>query len=428
MTGKLGSIVLQMMVYLSAIFPCLAFTYLLRGLDIFTIILAVIYTSCVSLGLSVTGLLLAAVSPPRQRQLATAVFFAMALFGAFCFDTMWTSSLVSFGGAMIDSSEFWQIQTAFLSIFLNYFAIVFLAARSQLMTVCQNRSSHLRIALLVAALTLVGWFAWLQLTFGGNFVFGLLGLSTLFWYVAGVFLTGESSFLSPRVKRGLPQSVLGRIFLTWFAPGPGTGYMFVIANMLAISILAGFPYHEIADLFRTIPTPTAGAAPTPGFTGTVVSLRNTRADVFETAIVATSYLVIYLGLGKLLLSMIARVSEVRLPTRALVHILLLMLGTGVPLVIQLSTPGLRNQGYTLLQITNPIWTISELCGKGLPFDMLTLRWVLPIAAVLVWLANLPDLAVELQQVRVPKPARVAEEDAELAAQAAGDSLRKSPWD
>jgi hypothetical protein len=428
LSGKLGSIVLQMLVYLSAIFPCLAFTYLLRGLDIFTIILAVVYTSCVSLGLSVTGLLLAALSPPRQRQLASAVFFAMALLGAFMLDAMWTGSLVTFGGAMVDSAEFWQVQVALLTFFLNYFAIVFLAARSQLMTVCQNRSSHLRIALVVAELSFLAWMAWLQLMVGGNVVFGLLGLTALFWYVAGVFLTGESGLLSPRVKRGLPQSVLGRVFLTWFAPGPGTGYMFVIANMLALSIVASLPYKEIAELFRGVPTGTAAAGSTAGFAGTAVALRLTRADVFETALVATSYLVIYLGIGKLLLSAIAKVSEVRLPTRVLVHLLLLMLGGGVPLIIQLSTPSLRNQGYTLLQITNPVWTVNEACGKGLPFDMPILQWVLPLAAALIWLANLPGLAAELRQVRIPKPERVVEEDAALAAQAAGDSLRKSPWD
>ena len=38
----------------------------------------------------------------------------------------------------------------------------------------------------------------------------------------------RTAALSPRVKRDLPQTLLGRIFLTWFAPGPGTGYMFAV--------------------------------------------------------------------------------------------------------------------------------------------------------------------------------------------------------
>jgi ABC-type Na+ efflux pump permease subunit len=41
--GKLAGAVLQMLVYLSAISPCLAFTYLLRGLDILTIATIIVY-------------------------------------------------------------------------------------------------------------------------------------------------------------------------------------------------------------------------------------------------------------------------------------------------------------------------------------------------------------------------------------------------
>ncbi len=36
-SGKLGSAVLQMLVYFSAVSPCLAFTYMLRGIDVLTI-------------------------------------------------------------------------------------------------------------------------------------------------------------------------------------------------------------------------------------------------------------------------------------------------------------------------------------------------------------------------------------------------------
>ena len=42
--GKLGSAVLQMMVYYSALAPCIAFTYLLRGIDIITIALYLFYS------------------------------------------------------------------------------------------------------------------------------------------------------------------------------------------------------------------------------------------------------------------------------------------------------------------------------------------------------------------------------------------------
>ena len=194
LSGKLCAIALQMIVYLSAIFPCLAFTYLLRGLDIFTILLVVAYTCGLSLALSVTGLLLGAIAPLRQRHIGLSVVLAVVLFGAFWADNLWTSQIVYFGGLTIETPNFWTIQFVLLTTFLNYFAIMFLAARSQLLTVSENRSTALRRALVVAQLSFVTWIAWAQMTWGGDeLVFVLIYFSAVGWFAAGMFLTGESA-------------------------------------------------------------------------------------------------------------------------------------------------------------------------------------------------------------------------------------------
>jgi hypothetical protein len=439
LSGKLCGIMLQMMIYLSAIFPCLAFTYLLRGIDIFTILLAVIYTCAMSLGLSVFGLMLATLSPPRQRQNANGVLLAIVLFFVF-FTNIWIvfGALVAGQGAMIDAPEFWQANLGLLILYANLFALVFLSARSQLTTVCQNRSTALRVALVVSQLSMLAWTAWAQLRWGGNFVFGFIFFSTFLWWFAGIFLIGEPPVLSARIKRELPQTLLGRILFSWFAPGPGTGYMFVIANMLAMSLMANFPFALLAGNFRVAgPTAvyTTNSAVTTGATvGTTTitptvtaTLRMTRTDVFETCVIATSYVIIYLGVGKWLMWTISRFGEVCLATRVLVNALLLMAGSCFPWIIQITNPATRNMGYTLLQITNPIWTIWECCGKGIPVVGSVLVLTLPAVALLCWLANLPALTAELKQVRIPKPPRVAEEDEQIEA-AAHPVLPASPWD
>ena len=428
LSGKLAGIALQMMIYLSAIFPCLAFTYLLRGVDIFTIVLVVVYTSCLSLSLSTLGLLLATITPLRQRHIAMSIFFALLLFLAMFLDNTWTSALVYYGVMMIESSEFWPLQLMFLTLFLNFFAIAFLAARSQLVTVSQNRSTALRWALVIAQLSFVAVMGYLQMSFGGNIVFGLLYCSTIFWFAAGMYLTGESPVLSPRVKRDLPQSLLGRIFLTWFAPGPGTGFMFVIANMLLMSLMASLPYESIGGLFRRFDSAVTAGITTAGTMGLVRPVRPMRAEILSATVIATSYVVIYLGMGTLIIRAVRRVSEIRLAAPALVNILLVMLGSATPWVIQMTSPQMRSMGYTLMQITNPIWTLWEVCVHGIPFDEGVLRAVLPTVAAMVWLANLPGICDELKQVRVAKPKRVDEEDAEVAAALAGPVGPKSPWD
>jgi hypothetical protein len=428
LSGKLCGIMLQMMVYLSAIFPCLAFTYLLRGLDIFTILLVVLYTCLMSIGLSAAGLLFAALTPPRQRQIARAVVFAMLLFGCFFFNVTTIFSMIGAEGSMVDSAEFWQGNLVLLTIYLNLFALVFLSARSLLTTVCQNRSTALRVALVVSQLSMVGWFGWAQLRWGGNSVFGLIFVSTVMWWMVGALLVGESPVLSARVKRDLPQSWLGRIFLTWFTPGPATGYMFVVANMIAMSVMANFPYVVLSSYAQTAAPVMARVGGAVRVTSTASTMRVTHVDIWQTCIIATSYIVIYLGLSKWIMWKISRFGEVRLVTRVLVNVLVLMVGVFVPWTIQLTDRSLRDAGYTLLQLSNPIWTLWECCNKGVPIVGPVLTAGLPAFAILVWLANLSSLTAELKQVRIAKPPRVAEEDAELALEAAGGPARTSPWD
>jgi hypothetical protein len=292
----------------------------------------------------------------------------------------------------------------------------------------------LRVALVVAELSLFGWFAWAQLRWGGNFVFGFIFCSMVLWWFVGVFLTGESMALSERVKRDLPQSLLGRVFLTWFAPGPGTGYMFAVSNMLAVTVMACFPFAEVASGFRAAAGPTVvNTVNANGTLSTVtmaptIATRAARGEVFATSVIATSYVVIFLGIGKLIVWRISRFGEVRLTTRVLVHLMLLLAGSLGPWTIQLTMRDLRSAGYTLLQIYNPVWTVWECCNKGIPLVGPVLVLGVPAAALVVWLLNIPTVVTELKQVRIAKPPRVTEEDAELAAAAAPAPAHTSPWD
>ncbi|MBI2479345.1 MAG: hypothetical protein HYV60_12155 [Planctomycetia bacterium] len=61
-TGKLGSAMLQMLVYYSALAPCIAFTYLLRGIDVVTIVFLLFWTLVASVLLSSVGLVVATVT------------------------------------------------------------------------------------------------------------------------------------------------------------------------------------------------------------------------------------------------------------------------------------------------------------------------------------------------------------------------------
>ncbi|MGD9721158.1 MAG: ABC transporter permease [Pirellulales bacterium] len=431
LTGKLCAIGLQMIVYLSAIFPCLAFTYLLRGLDIFTIVMVVVYTCGLSIALSVIGLFLGAIAPLRQRHIAMSVLFAVGLFGALWIDNLWTYQIVYFGGMRVESSEFWLVQCILLTIFLNVCVIAFLAARSQLLTVSENRSTALRWSLVVAQLSFVAWIAWAQMSWSDNeIIFGLIYFSTVAWYVAGMFLTSESAALSPRVKRDLPQSLLGRTFLTWFRPGPGTGYIFVICSMVTVAVFALLPYWWLANLFRDL---TVSTSPVGLAVGTVAIAPPARPlpnswELLIAGIVAISYIVFYLGLGSLIVRGLRRYTEVKLALPVLVNLCLILFGSLTPWVIQMTSPTMRELDWTLVQIPNAIWTLSDICFDDMPQDVPVLLTALPAVALIVFLLNLPALLDELGHVRAAKPARVEEEDAEEAARRAGALEPVDPWD
>ena len=229
----------------------------------------------------------------------------------------------------------------------------------------------------------------------------------LHWYVMGVFMTGEPSQLSPRVKRDLPQSFLGRAFMTWFNPGPASGYMFAVASYLGAVLLI------------------LAAAATTTFTATYLSA--------DSAVVmcglGLAYVTIYLGIGRLLLSMLARAMKVTVATRLLVHALLLFVGTLVPITVQMTVPGLRHLDYTLLQAPNPFWTLAEATSFRPSYEIWTSLMLLGVAAVIVFVLNLPAIAAEVRQTRIAAPERVVEEDAEQAALLApAMPTRTNPWD
>jgi hypothetical protein len=120
------------------------------------------------------------------------------------------------------------------------------------------------------------------------------------------------------------------------------------------------------------------------------------------------------------------VAPVGIALSLMVQILLLVAGCGIPLIIYLMSYS-RGGGYTLLQITNPIWTLVELVdsGTGLTYSPAILLVLVPVA-VIIFLANLPGIAAEVRHVRVAKPLRVAQEDA--AAQKPPPRVKTNPWD
>ena len=416
--GKLGSAVLQMLIYLSVISPCLAFTYMLRGISFPTVLFLILYAVLISLGLSLVGLLAATLTTEKHWQVVSAVFFIAGLIGVCITWLMFALEAIVWHDLPVTDSDFWMANAACLTGYASYFALFFFAAAAQVTFASDNRSTRQRIVMLAQYLLFVGWMAWFWATDKPSYYIEVLlvclGFAGFHWYAMGAFMTGESADLSLRVRRNLPQSFLGRVFLTWFNPGPGTGYVFSLCGMLGTLLAAWFA----VAIWQFSPPP---ARP----------FRFVQPETVLTfGFLGLCYMAIYLGIGLLMMRLFRRVTQTGLVLSVLIQIVLVLLGCLIPMIIQWSSSSGYTSGYTLMQITNVFWTLGEVASSraGFVYGPVLLT-VLPAAALVVFVLNLPSVIREVRYVRLPKPKRVAEEDAAQAALVSPPQPRQiSPWD
>jgi hypothetical protein len=400
-SGKLGSAIAQMAVYLSAVTPCLAFTYLLRGVDAPMIAVLLAFTILGSLGLSMFGLGLATICHQRYAQVFVSVAFVAGLVGVF-WGVIWEDGLalefIQHSYQYLGDRWFWIGSLAWLTMYLTTFALAFFAAAGMITFTSENRSTPLRIGMLLQQAAGLSWIAgiWISKNYDIMAVLVMSALAGAYWFVMGSLLTSERPKMSQRMRRSLPQSFLGRVFLTWFNPGPASGYMFVVANATAILLLM---------LVAVAIGVKAGAvnpwSPKPERTVQVI-------------IVGWGYLVAYLGLGLLIISAVRRVAKVTMIASILIQFLLVFAGSALPWTIQMMSAELRDMGYTFLQITNPFAAFYFTLEGGISQpQMVKLISTVMAAAACVLLLNLPGVISELCQVRIAPPPRVAEDERQL---------------
>jgi hypothetical protein len=414
-SGKLGSAVLQMLVYLSAVAPCLAFTYMLRGIDAPTILYVICCFFLGSLGASVIGLLVATLTHDKHWQIVLSVLFLFGLAMLLWFGLMMGFVGLSGMAPPFQDQWFWIFNAIILTAFVSYFALCYCAASAQLTFVSDNRSTVLRMVMVVQQALLIGWFGWglIREDAEAFLVVPYFVIAGIHWSVMGAFINAELGELSLRVKRQLPQSFLGRVFLTWFNPGPATGYMFTFANLLGVVLVGGG--YLLANYYVS-----KGAA-----TGWA---NMSRSVMFAFGMLMFSYIVFYLGVARVLIALLRRVTHVSLVLAVLLQVLLVMAGSGIPLSIHLMTPDVRRD-YSLIEISNPFYSLAEvLDARDFTFEVSVLLGVVPLAAAFMFLLNLPAIVVAVNQVRIAKPKRVAEEDAAIEAQRAPPPGPTSPFD
>ncbi len=401
--GKLASAAVQVAIYFSALAPCLAFTYLLRGVDVMTIVLLLLHAVFASLGLSMFGIFLASAFKQKFSQVFISIVLIGVLFAAFQGSALMGFSLMQVGG-MVGDEGLGIFVSVWATLFVTSFALVYFAAVALNSFASANRSTALRVAAAVQQAFYLGWMvcAWVASGFEDE-VLGIMGVvACCYWWIGGAMLTSESPVLSSRVRRSLPTSRFGRAFGAWLTPGPGTGYFFVLSN-LAIVLATG-----------------AAMA-------TYQSFGVSEVRSFVMSVVAVSYVAAYLGVGRLMIAAMRAVAPISAGACVLIHLLLLLGGSAVPFLIQINTRSMRYLDYSFLQLTNPFWTVGAMADRNLTDDeLVVVVAAVGAAAASMVLLNVRSTWRELNQPPTATPERVIAELAALhPAPAEGP---QSPWD
>ncbi|MEO1615384.1 MAG: hypothetical protein AAFV88_06015 [Planctomycetota bacterium] len=382
--GKMNSAILQVLIYLSAIVPCLAFCYLLRGISLPAIVLTVIFVLTASVLLASFALMLSTVAMGRSSQtfllvgLVAVIVFCLFVCSGFVFNVVFSDDL---GGE-------WLVLVLALVMAASFVVLFLAAAAARIAPITENRSTRMRAIMFVQQVIWVTLFSYLSWSSGETEYLNVgMIFMVLYWLLIGVLICGESWELSPRVRRDLPKSYSARMLLTWWMPGPGTGFMFVISTALAGFILLA--------LFAT-------CQQVAGPEG--VSNNRTWPGLF--AFLSVGYLAGYLGLVRLVsLPFQKRWGSSFIPP-LIACILFVFLGTAGPAMVDVLVRGRVGSGASPLHASNFIWMWGESFNRGgIGGEIVLLVFAV---GMLILLINAGLLVREFRMRRSETPHRVSE--------------------
>ena len=410
--GKLCSAAVQMLVYFCAVSPCIAFTFLLRGVEATAVGLLLALTVLGSIGLSMIALMVGTLTKVRYTQVIISVALVLGLALAFVGSVTTAVEFHHSSHLFIRDVDFWIGLAALFTFYVTTFGLLFAAAAAQIAFPSENRSTPLRWWMVVQQATFLGWFAVAIALYPEDSrlapeLAAITGVAAIaYWFVMGALMTGEWPYLSRRVQRSLPQSTLGRVFLTWFNPGPSTGYLFAVSNLGMLAIVGCITLWLI--------TP-AGA--------------QSRAELASyLLILGWSYVTAFLGMGRLIINVTRRFAYVTMSGALLIQLILILAGVGIPMLLQMISSSFgTNQSYAFIHFLDPLRTLRELVTRGpSAVNASTLLMIVPTAAVIALLLNLRSVMAEVQRQRTPLPKRLVDDDIELHPPAAARPT--NPWD
>ena len=238
--GKFGSAILQMLIYLSVLAPCICFTYMLRGISLNQIVLGISICVGGSICLTVLGLFLAGVFRSRAIGVGVSVLFVLLLgWLYFCWCALMERFTRYSSSSDFNDPEFGMIVYGFVAFFGSTAVLLLVTAASQISFPADNRSTPIRIAMFVQQILFFAFMVMLipEMLWEDMAVHVMLLFAAHYWLIMGFLMIGESVFVSRRVQRTLPRTFLSRSAFSLFMPGAGRGFLFAVANVWVCAVV-----------------------------------------------------------------------------------------------------------------------------------------------------------------------------------------------
>ena len=394
LVGKLSVAALQLIVYLSVIAPCIALTYLLRGVTLEVIAMTILILASSSLALSAIAISVASFSRTRMQQ----VFFSIVLLVGQVFCSFWAGGvLIALVGTGGFGSEGWIAFGIFLLAIVLYGWLLLRCGACAIGVSSDNRSTPIRIPLLTIGLIMCMMEGFMITAYGTasemQIIIGI-AVTSLFahWGIAGSIMMGERGTIPARARRSLPSSLLGRVFLTWLNPGAGPGYIFVLLSF------TGAAFTLVIAPWFLLPS----------------SQANIQLPLVVYVSALTCYLALYLGILRLTCMIFLRSVLVgRLVLSFTIALVMIVLSVVFTCSISLAANDYKSLEFGWYCFPNFFWTLAELFpdrrsnlgNADEVFAVIALiLTTLPIAFL-----NILFTAKDVVLLRIETPERVKEE-------------------
>jgi ABC-type transport system involved in multi-copper enzyme maturation permease subunit len=393
--GKLASASLQMLLYFVTLFPCLAYAYTLRGVDLPTTLLSVGALMLVGGLLTIAGLFFAPLARGRTTRVTTllALIFLLVL-SEYLLGALVVSMILY--GNPLGTTELLCVVIASSAVVIATGHLLLTATAAQLTPETENRSTGLRLSLIQFTAVVIFVTGLCLLVFEGSeeglvvYVASLIVLAIV-WTMGGSMMVAERSTITPRIRRELPSSFLARLFLTWLTPGPDTGLVFTI---LSVSILAFAQQFSLDWILRSGMATGGNRVFLQGYFG-------------EAGLLFPCYLLSYLVVVRFLMWGVRLKNDPRVEVGLAALVVVSLLASLGPYSLQLHYNDYQPLPYDpVWQISNWIFTIASSMDNQLPAGQV--QRVLAITITLCLMALFSAWKTTRPR-RIATPSRVAEE-------------------